>query len=495
MTPPESIQWPTIDFGDRARSVYAGIEQLAQSILDNGLIQPLVLVPIEPFSHQIEGRADIDPRLFIQQFGLDAGGRRYKALEYLLATQQWNGTLYHAVTSEHHPLRVGYILKGEAFATPLQRMLTELAENLDREDMDWRDQTKLIVKAWNLALTEAHADSRDILMRDGGAMLKCGYMDLRAAVLIHDDLIANPDRYRDCASIRHAHTKLLKENERELTRVLSARSIVEAPKVPSTKSIEVSELSDPKPEVEVAPAITIPLTSAFGCCDSLDYMAGLTGPTFDHIVTDPDYGVSVERLEAGVDTQFGVHQDTVQASLYDTFRFIELAFRIISDKGFLVFWYDLDHHEKFQNHAIKCGFRVQRWPLIWIKTDYRANASPQSNFCKNIEYAMVCRKPGAVLSRAQMSSVYSAPSAGVQKDMGHPFAKPVEVSKWIYSAIAIKGQTVYDPFMGSGALSIAAIEWGLKPSGSEINVDNYSRAILNLQKSFRKLIGSEVNFS
>src|SRR4051812_36948174 len=116
MEAPAVILFSFVVFGDRARKTYPRIEQLAESILHNGLIQPIVLA-------QVNG-----------EFHLDAGGRRYKALDYLRSTEQWDGKLYHGVTSEPNPLRIGFILKGEAFSTPLQRKLTELAENLDRED-------------------------------------------------------------------------------------------------------------------------------------------------------------------------------------------------------------------------------------------------------------------------------------------------------------------------------------------------------------------------
>lgn len=484
MTPPPTIPFSSIDFGSRARSTYPRIMELAQSIFDHGLIQPLVLSPMS----NGESEFGSSPTLTQLLFGLDAGGRRYRALELLLQSGQWDGILHHGATSQHHPLVAGYILKGELFATPLQRLMTELAENLDREEMDWRDNTRLIVKAWNLARTEAHAESRDILMRDGGAMLGCGYMDLKAAVIIHDDLLVNPERYRDVPSIRAAHTKLLKINEQELTKVLMSRTLATA--TPTQQSPIVSDQADPKPSIT-----NIPLTTAFGCCDSLEYMRGLSGPTFDHIVTDPDYAISVEQLEANMDTHAGVNQDTVEASLSNLQDLLREGFRIIRDKGFLVFWFDITHFEHLMAFALSIGWRVQRWPLIWYKTDYRSNASPQSNFCKNYEVAMVCRKPGAVLARPQMSSIYSCASNKVGIEFGHPFAKPLEVSRWIYSAIAIKGQSVYDPFMGTGSLSIAAIEWGLKASGSEINPDHYARAIMNLQRSFTKLVGGEVTFS
>jgi DNA modification methylase len=484
MTSPCTIPFSSVDRSGRARSEYTGIEQLAQSVLDNGLIQPLVLVPLE--WEDGEG-------IKVLRFGLDAGGRRSYALDLLLKENQWDGLLHHATTCLKDPLRPGYILKGEESSDELSRLQTEIAENLDRIDMPWKDMMLQLVRAWKLAQADAYSQSRNILMRDYGSALGCGYMDLQAAVKIHEDVIANPDRYKDVTSIRGAYAKLLKINEAEMTKVLNTRIMQNAPKlVSASPSVQIQ--SEPGQIQEIKPSHVIPLTTAFVNCDSLKFMEDLTGPMFDHIVTDPDYAVSRERLEANMDTQSGVHQDDVNSSLLDLYRFIELSWKCIKDQGFLVFWYDLDHHEKIQRTAQGVGFKVQRWPLIWIKSDYLSNAAPAYNFTKNIEYAMVCRKPNAVLSQVQKSSTFNCSSGSTTTDFNHPFAKPLDVWKWIYNAISIKGQTTYDPFLGSGSSAVAAAQLGLRPVGSEINPDHYNNALVNLQNGYRKLLGN-VTFS
>lgn len=492
MTPPLTIPFSSVILGDRARSTYSNIESLADSIADNGLVQPIVLVPL---MQPVGVETLIIPQELVVGFGLDAGGRRYHALKHLLTTDRWDGILHHAATSE--PGRPGYVLKGEAFSTPLQRLMTELAENLDRSDLDWRDEIKLLVKAYKLSQKDALLRGEEILMRDFGAMLGVEYNHLQAAVAVHDDLIAHPERYKDCEGVRQAKAKLLAINAVELNKVLMARTVVvQTPGVrqmgPSYPAVAV--LSEPE-QLAARPPTVIPLTSAFICCNSLEYMESLNEPTFDHIVTDPDYGVSVERLSAGVGgAHLGVAQETINESLIDLYRFMDLAWRVIKDQGFLVFWYDLDHHEKLQSHAVDVGFSVMRWPLTWIKSDYRSNAAPAYNFCKNVEWAMVCRKPNAVLAKPQMSSVFNYPTGNTVKEFGHPFAKPLDVSKWILSAISIPGQTVYDPFLGSGAIAVAAAEFGLKPVGSEIDEGHYANAVMNLQRYYRKTLG-EVTFS
>src|SRR5438477_9663675 len=129
---PDKISIDQIVLGERGRSSYNNIEDLAQSIADNGLIQPLVIVPLDVApGNEANGL-----------YGIDAGGRRYHALRHLGITE-----LFHATTSD--PARPGFVLKGEDQGTPLARLMTEIAENLDRDDLDWRDELKLLNKASN----------------------------------------------------------------------------------------------------------------------------------------------------------------------------------------------------------------------------------------------------------------------------------------------------------------------------------------------------------
>src|SRR5439155_8264036 len=98
-----SIPFVCVIFGDRARSSYNRIEELGQSILDNGLIQPLVLVPLEGKTVEFTG-------IQLPAYGLDAGGRRYTALKRLMDEGKIAPFLYHATTCD--PTRPGFVLKG-----------------------------------------------------------------------------------------------------------------------------------------------------------------------------------------------------------------------------------------------------------------------------------------------------------------------------------------------------------------------------------------------
>jgi DNA modification methylase len=457
------LPFELVKIGVRGRTIYTGIEDLADNIRDNGLIQPIVLD---------------------NEYNLVAGGRRYHALKLLGAT-----TLYHATTSD--PLRPGYVLKGRDESTTLQNVLSEIAENLSRENLDWRDEMELIVKAYRLANAEANSRGELILKKDFGIILGCGYHDLKAALAVHVDIHENPKRYTYVTSLRGAYVELLKANAKEVERIAAKRSM-SRPIIPRPRTIEEAEQNEPATEH------TIRLSTSFFNGDGIQFLEDLPPKTVDHIITDPDYAIDPEILASNaglVNIADGVNQLSVDQSLNDLQHFLKASYHTLRDQGFCIFFYDVSHHEKIYRMAIDVGFRVQRWPLIWKKTDSYSNAAPSHNFTKNIEYAMVCRKPKATLTSAQATSVFECGSLGVTKDLGHPFAKPYELWRWLYNAVTIRGQVVCDPFAGCGSACIAAIRCGLFPVGAEINPEHYHSLLSNLQKEYKRLLGAGTKFS
>lgn len=516
MTIPDSIPISSVDLGFRGRSEYKDIDSLAESIQQHGLIQPLVLQQIE-----VPAGPDVMDGI-VTGFKLVAGGRRLRALEALGVT-----ALHHASTSD--PTRPGFILAGEA--DPLTHTLREIAENLDRHDMPWRDELNLIVRAYRLAKQANDADGIYYTQRHYGVMLLgTGYADLGAALAIYDDVTTNPARYVECNNIRQAYSILLKVNSIAIAKLALERGLCALPalidegeplpavpgEIPGEPAFEVVEEGATRTLIKtlplgetrqrtalVGPEVirpVIPLSKSFINTNGLDFMESCAPESFDHVITDPDYALDKTLLNSGVGNApgvilSGVEQPSILDSLSDLYRLLTLAFRVVRPYGFLVFWYDIDHHEKLQNAARAAGWLTQRWPLTWRKLDYRSNAAPSHNFCKNEEWAMVCRKPDAVLAQTQMTSVFDCMTGKVTKELGHPFAKPYSVWKWIYMAIAIKGQIIFDPFVGSGSSAIAALQWGLRPVGCEISPDHYANLMCNLQLAYKRQLGENTKFS
>ena len=484
MTIPDSIPFSSIDLGGRGRTVYDGIENLAESIEQVGLIQPIVLEAYHAPTELLDRST---------RYLLRAGGRRYTALASLGTT-----TLYHAATAS--PRRPGFLLANDS-ADQLTGLLIELAENHDRSDIDWRDDLRLTMKAFDLfKKNELASPTADFsvsglaaLQTQFGRMSKMVAADLKHGQIVIRYLDQHPEWFASCATIRAAYQVICSKNAEHITK-LAAEKSYGAGRIPLKVEGEPPVSGQPDQPQDAAPPLVIPLSKSVFLGSGLDYMRSLPDASVDHIITDPDYAVSLDLLESNSERMSsGVFHENVDASLDELNAFIHEAFRVT--KGFCILWYDLDHHEKLQAMARVAGWRVQRWPLTWIKLDAGSNGAPSHNTAKNTEWAMILRHPAATLTQVHQRSTYSCTSRETTRAFGHPFAKPIELWRWLFSMCTIKGQTVLDPFGGKGSCPCAAIQHGLKPLACEIQDAHFGDLQLNMQAYYREILGTNIAFS
>lgn len=237
-------------------------------------------------------------------------------------------------------------------------------------------------------------------------------------------------------------------------------------------------------------ATVIPLSTMFRNVDGARLMVDLGYESVDHVICDLPYGVpdhmdiikqenggqDIEHTRAGHDSEENLRfYDRLFPNVYDALR----------TGGFFIAWYDLEHHEYVMNLGRQCGFKVQAWPLIWNKTHRCVNKQANVNFTKSHETAFVMRKGSATLLSPQDRSVWTGSNELEAKALGHAFAKPFKLWQWIYDAVVQRGQTVADPCVGCGSSTIAALERGLRPVGSELLEADYHRLLINIQNWYK----------
>jgi site-specific DNA-methyltransferase (adenine-specific) len=67
--------------------------------------------------------------------------------------------------------------------------------------------------------------------------------------------------------------------------------------------------------------------------------------------------------------------------------------------------------------------------------------------------------------------------------LSHPTEKPVRLAERILSLISDPGDTIYDPFMGSGSFGVAAIKTGRKYIGSEMKPEYFEIACKRIEQA------------
>jgi hypothetical protein len=77
-------------------------------------------------------------------------------------------------------------------------------------------------------------------------------------------------------------------------------------------------------------------------------------------------------------------------------------------------------------------------------------------------------------------------SAAVAEQNGHPCPKPLAWMRWLVALCSLPGETVFDPFMGSGTTGEACVEYGRPFVGIEIDAGYFATACARIEAATRQ---------
>lgn len=121
--------------------------------------------------------------------------------------------------------------------------------------------------------------------------------------------------------------------------------------------------------------------------------------------------------------------------------------------------------------------------LVWHKT----NAAPFANgvWRGDIEYIVHAKDKGAVFigGAEEKKKVSEFP---IVQDDAHPTVKPLELIKKYVKICSHRGQTILDPYMGSGTTGIACSKLGRKFIGIELDPTYFDIACRRIEEAYRQ---------
>ncbi len=157
-------------------------------------------------------------------------------------------------------------------------------------------------------------------------------------------------------------------------------------------------------------------------------------------------------------------------------------------------------HASIQEHCRALGFDNLA-PIIWYKignAKYEAGGGgflgkpfePNAVIKNDIEYILFQRKPGGYRTPSMAARLLSVISAenhqawfqqvweGVTgaSTREHPAPYPLELAERLVRMFSFVGDTVLDPFLGTGTTSVAALRWGRNSIGFDIDPDYFGMA-------------------
>src|SRR5271156_3965124 len=76
---------------------------------------------------------------------------------------------------------------------------------------------------------------------------------------------------------------------------------------------------------------------------------------------------------------------------------------------------------------------------------------------------------------------------GASLQQGHPAPYPVELAERLIRMFSFAGDTVLDPFLGTGTTTVAAAKWGRNSIGIEVDAHYFSLAEKRIARDTQSL--------
>jgi site-specific DNA-methyltransferase (adenine-specific) len=203
----------------------------------------------------------------------------------------------------------------------------------------------------------------------------------------------------------------------------------------------------------------------------------------DHVITDPPYG---EETKKNARTHRNQGFNEAARSHYIGFSISEADIRSIFDSAALIAkrWViasmEFRHAARFEADPPN-GLRFIRMGC-WIKT----NGAPQftgDRPAQGWEAVAIMHKDGERL-RWNGGGARAVWQTGAERNNGHPTPKPLSLMRDWIGAFTEPGETILDPFMGSGTTLVACAQMGCKGTGIEINEDYFNLACQRVKDAY-----------
>lgn len=384
------------------------LAELATSITQHGLIEPIVVCPVDRVRFP-----DAPQRC---QYQLVAGYRRYLAHAKIRRTQ------------------IAAIFRDDV-TDRLEQEEIELDENLLRENLTYQEEVIAKKRIYEIRKTKYGEGIREAADHVGESKSEF-WEDVRLA-----EAIAIFPELADSKNKTQAQNKL---------RLLMRRNDLTQKAEELKQKAKESNLAESQDDI----AHKVKLG------DCLQIVKGWADGCLHCVITDPPYGIN---LDVGETKKGSPHPEIYSDDTYNIMDLTALmareAFRLLRDNTHAYFFFDIKQYTKVFTMLRDVGFTVEPIPLVWVKPGPGQVNHPDSRWGSGYEACFFCRKGNRALLRQGQSNVLSHDPVPSARKV-HAVEKPVSLLRQLIETSTAPGETVADFFAGSGSLGEAAIQTG-----------------------------------
>lgn len=419
----KSIPIGEISTGERYRKSFSGIEELAKSIEEKGLLNPIC---VQVLPEEVEGC----------KYLLIAGERRLRA-----------------VTSLGRVDIKARVLTEELSELELREV--ELLENTIRNDFTPAEKTALVKAIHDLEIQKhgkkisTAPDAPGHSAVDTAQMLNTSEATVSRSLKIAKVMEAFPDAPWDKC-----------KTNTDLNRLANKL----------TKTVDHAVKSDRIDKEMEGKDVLADLINSYYIGDCIKGMKVIKDRDIDLIEFDPPYAIELNTNKTSAST---TGYNEVEASEYEAFMksIFQEAYRVLKDDRWFLCWYAIHPwHGKIVEWLEDAGFKVEAPPAIWAKPS-GGNARPQDRLTSTYEPFIYVAKGSPKLNRMGALNTFLTLPVNPDKKI-HPTQRPLSLIKEILSIFAEPGSKVLSPTLGSGTTILAAHACKMKAFGFDLQ-QNY----------------------
>jgi ParB/RepB/Spo0J family partition protein len=398
-----------IGFNDRARRHYPDMEELAESIREKGVIQPLAV------------QATDEEGIYL----LLAGGRRYLA----------------ACMAHLRPLPV---IVFPATLSDLEAKEIQLFENVQRLDFTWSEKDKLTKEIHELKIAQHGAAL-------AGGVGKTGHsLNDTAELMGKERSSVSKSIARAEALERYPQLKDAK-NASEADRILKKIERQEVARVAAERFEEdVINTTDAESRKRV-------LVNGYIKGDFFDAVQDVPDHAAHIIEIDPPYGIELDHIKRVSSESTDGYTETDAYEKFITATMQECS-RVLAPGGWVICWHAFQWSAATFNAMQDIGLTVNPIPGFWIKVTGQTN-QPERRLASTVEPFYYGTISGHIIKQGRNNSFHYKSAPPTEKI--HPTERPIEMMQEIISTFVHPGAFLFCPFLGSGNTLLAGSNVGM----------------------------------
>lgn len=428
-----------IVFGTRKREDYGDIEDLALSIQQKELINPITV------TKQSDGT-----------YLLVAGGRRLTACKHL-----------------KHETIACRIYDHELNELELRSI--EIEENIKRKDFTFleectakRDLLRIQQEIHGEKISR-RPDGDGVSMRDIASMLGVSPAALSQDIKLAETVNKFPQLgWEKCRNKSEALKLKQKIDETMLRGELAKR----AEQAMGSKNLFLQKLY-----------------KSYQICDCREGIKQFPDDYFNLVEIDPPYAIDLQSQKKNhFNNATTEAYNEIPIELYTQFmrEIFQLCYQKMATNSWLICWFAIQYLEQIYQLMIEVGLKPWKIPAIWNKQNGQTS-HPSIILGSAYEPFIYAQKGAPVLCREGQQNIFTF-SRVPPAQQTHPTERPMDLIREILSTFAFENSKVLVPFAGSGNTILAAAQLKMPAFGFDLSKEYRDSFIMKVNSLFEKEI-------